>query len=98
MRATVWDHYPTDDELAELCIDPEDHKDQDGHLFEPMNWPRVGARTPAICTCCEQNFLEGGHVGLAKHDAGVVRILVCDDHLLSRTMMEEESELEPLSI
>lgn len=87
----VWDHWPTDAELAALVVDPNTLLDQWDHQYQPLIHPR-GSRLTAICTCCDRDFMEGGYLGYAPQGRELFRLLVCPDHAMVRGMMDMEEE------
>lgn len=90
---TVWDHSPTDDELAVLCVDPATGLDQWGHSYQPIIW-NPGTRITAICACCEKDFIEGGFRGSAPQGREMFPVIVCPDHTFIRGLMDEAEEME----
>lgn len=75
----AWDHFPTNEELADLVINPVTQRDQRGNTYDPFPWP-TGRRVPAICTACEADFSEGGWMGFAMDGGRLIRIIICAEH------------------
>lgn len=94
----IWDHYPSDEELATLVIDPADNRDQHGNLYTPLVWSK-GSRIAMICTVCEKDFTEGGWFNFAPQGRGrgampvLFRILVCPEHTMIRALLDEDDQV-----
>lgn len=87
----LWDHYPTNEELTNIVVDPESLKDQWGHDYlEIVDMPGDPVR---ICSSCQRDFT-AGWAAQAPLEKRLFVILICEDHGVMEPLMDEEEDQE----